>query len=126
MLPVHRVTLPVAAAGCALLAYMALHAGDFTSPCWLVDVALLWPVVVGELTAVKVPRRGHFEEVTLSTAFTLALVISAGTLPAVAALVAASLAQDLLARKAWWRIAFNVGQYTLATCAAGGILALLT
>src|SRR4051794_13350042 len=127
LLPVHRIAFPVSVAGLAVLLWLALHADLTSAPSWPLGLALLGPgVIIGELTAVKVPRRGHYEEVTLSTAFTFALVISAGVLPAVAALVAASILQDVWARKVWWRITFNIGQYTLATAAAGGVLALLT
>src|SRR5262249_40603199 len=39
--------------------------------------------------------------------------------------VAASAIQDLVARKPWWRIGFNVGQYSLPLIAAAGVIALM-
>ncbi|HEY1594488.1 MAG TPA: bifunctional diguanylate cyclase/phosphodiesterase, partial [Thermoleophilaceae bacterium] len=53
------------------------------------------------------------------------LLLGAGLIPAIAAQLAASLVQDLAARKPWWQIGFNIGQYTLTLGAAAGVLTLL-
>jgi diguanylate cyclase (GGDEF)-like protein len=80
-------------------------------------------VLAGELLPLKIPRRGEHEELTVSTTFAFALLLVAGVAPAVVAQTAASVVQDVASRKPWWRVAFNVGQYTLALGAAGLVLA---
>ena len=84
-----------------------------------VEFALLCTgVVFSELLPLKVPRRGTDQDVTVSMAFSFAMLLIAGIAPAVIALGVASLLQDLETRKAWWRAAFNAGQYTLALAAS--------
>jgi diguanylate cyclase (GGDEF)-like protein len=82
-------------------------------------------VVVGELLPLKIPRRGNDEEITFSTTFSFALLLSVGFAPAAVAQGAASVIQDLLARKPIWRVAFNVGQYTVSLAAASLVLRLI-
>jgi diguanylate cyclase (GGDEF)-like protein len=90
--------------------YILSHPGTF----WV----LAGGVLLGEMLPLKIPRRGSDEEITLSTSFSLALLIAGGLGPAVVAQAAASVIQDLHARKPLWRIRFNVGQYTLSMVAA--------
>jgi diguanylate cyclase (GGDEF)-like protein len=75
-------------------------------------------VVLGELLPVKIPRRGNDEEIVLSTSFSVALLLVCGIGPALIAQGAASVIQDLWARKPFWRVRFNLGQYTLSMSAA--------
>jgi diguanylate cyclase (GGDEF)-like protein len=75
-------------------------------------------VLLGEMLPLKIPRRGTDEEITLSTSFSLALLIAGGLGPALVAQAMASIVQDVHSRKPWWRIRFNVGQYTLSMTAA--------
>jgi diguanylate cyclase (GGDEF)-like protein len=75
-------------------------------------------VVLGEMLPVKIPRRGGDEEITLSTSFSLALLLAGGLGPALIAQCSASIIQDIAARKPFWRVRFNVGQYTLSMTAA--------
>jgi diguanylate cyclase (GGDEF)-like protein len=122
MKPVHRVTAPVTLAGIGVLAWLIAHPGTI-APHAGTALLLLGPgVLIGELAPVRIPRRGDDEEITFSTTFTFALLLSAGMLPACGALVASSIVQDLKSRKPLWRVLFNVGQYTLSTAAAGLIL----
>jgi len=96
-------------AGCASVAFAVLLVG----------------VVLGELVPLKLPLRGGDEEVNLSTPFAFALLMSAGLAPALVAQAAASLIQDVVARKPVWRSAFNIGQYVLCLAAAGAVLSAL-
>ncbi|MGH2928850.1 MAG: diguanylate cyclase domain-containing protein, partial [Solirubrobacteraceae bacterium] len=80
-------------------------------------------VLLGEMLPVRIPRRGGGDELlTLSAAFAMALLLVGGLPPALIALGAASAIQDLSARKPFWRVRFNVGQYTLAMVAAWAVI----
>jgi diguanylate cyclase (GGDEF)-like protein len=83
-------------------------------------------VILGEMLPVKIPRRGGDEEITLSTSFSMALLLAGGLGPAVIAQAVASVIQDLSSGKPWWRVRFNVGQYTLSMVAADSVLRLLS
>jgi diguanylate cyclase (GGDEF)-like protein len=82
-------------------------------------------VVLGELVPLKLPLRGGEEEANFSTPFSFALLISAGLAPALIAQAAASVIQDVVARKPVWRSAFNIGQYVLCLAAAHAVLSAL-
>ncbi len=75
-------------------------------------------VLLGEMMPIKIPRRGNDEEITLSASFAMALLLVGGLGPALIAQAAASIVQDRTSGKPWWRIRFNVGQYTLSMVAA--------
>jgi diguanylate cyclase (GGDEF)-like protein len=85
-------------------------------------IALAASVVLGELFPLELPRRSGDGEVTVSTMFSFAMVLGVGLLPALAAQLAASAVQDVMARKPFWQIAFNIGQYTLSLGAAAGVV----
>jgi diguanylate cyclase (GGDEF)-like protein len=80
--------------------------------------------VLGELFPVRVPFRHEAQEVTLSTAFVLAILLTFGLPAAIAVQVLGSVLSDCHLRKVWWKAAFNVGQYTIAWTAGGLALAL--
>ena len=84
--------------------------------------ALAGSVLIGELFPIEAPRRSGDGEITVSVMFSFALLLGLGLVPALAAQLAASLVQDRIARKPWWQVGFNVGQYTLSLAAAGGVL----
>ena len=69
-------------------------------------------VVLAETLPVKIPRRGGDEEITLSTSFVMALLLACGLGPALLTQGLASVIQDVIARKPWWRVAFNLAQYS--------------
>ena len=75
-------------------------------------------VVLGEMLPIKIPRRGDDEELTLSAAFAMAVLLVGGLGPALIAQGAASVLQDATSGKPWWRMRFNFGQYTLSMVAA--------
>ena len=82
-------------------------------------------VMMGEMLPVKIPRRDSDEEIVLSTSFSIALLLAGGLGPAIIAQGAASIVQDSVARKPWWRVRFNLGQYTLSMVAAFVVMRVL-
>src|SRR4051812_37543178 len=82
-------------------------------------------VVVGELLPIDVPRRGVSEQVTISTAFAFAVLLTFGLEAAIVVYTAASLVTDLILRIAPIKIIFNVAQYVVSIAAAGAVLAAL-
>jgi diguanylate cyclase (GGDEF)-like protein len=121
--PVHVFCIAVGFVGtalvCVLLALAPPGAHPFTGVAF---PALAASVILGELFPLELPRRSGDGEVTVSTMFSFALVVGVGLLPAIAAQLAASLIQDVAARKPAWQIAFNVGQYSLSLGAAAGVI----
>lgn len=79
-------------------------------------------VVVGELWPVRIPRRDEHEEITTSSIFAYAMVLSFGLAAAVLVFAVATLASDLTRRKHWWKAGFNAATYVLAVAAAGLVL----
>ncbi|HEY1520624.1 MAG TPA: bifunctional diguanylate cyclase/phosphodiesterase [Solirubrobacteraceae bacterium] len=112
--------------GVALLATLiATTRINFDGPSGAFEfIALAASVVVGELFPLELPRRSGDGEVTVSVMFSFALLLGVGLLPALAAQLAASMLQDRIARKPWWQIGFNIGQYTLSLTAAAAVLKL--
>jgi diguanylate cyclase (GGDEF)-like protein len=123
--PVRVFCVAVALLGAALLgaliAFSPLHLGVFVK---VEFIALAASVMVGELFPLELPRRSGDGEVTVSTMFSFALLLGLGLVPALAGQLVASVVQDRLARKPWWQIGFNIGQYTLSWTAAAGVLKL--
>ncbi|MGO9908613.1 MAG: putative bifunctional diguanylate cyclase/phosphodiesterase [Solirubrobacteraceae bacterium] len=121
--PARFYCVAVAVAGVALLATLVI-----TTPLHL-DLrrsiefaALAASVLVGELFPLELPRRSGDGEITVSVMFSFALLLGMGLVPALAAQLLASVVQDRAARKPWWQMGFNVGQYTLSLAAAAGVL----
>jgi diguanylate cyclase (GGDEF)-like protein len=91
-----------------------------------IDVSLLCLAalaVLGEFVRIRVFRRSAEGELTLSTAFSFAVLLDGGALAACAVLAVASVAADLHARKPASRIWFNAAQYVLSMAGASIILA---
>jgi diguanylate cyclase (GGDEF)-like protein len=82
--------------------------------------------VIGEFVRIRVFRRGADGELTLSTAFSFAVLLDAGPLAACAVLAVASIAADLHARKSAARVWFNAAQYVLSMAGASIILSVLS
>src|SRR5438270_6802662 len=121
--PVRLFCVAVAVVGMALLAtVVAASPLDFDGHRATEFVALAASVLVGELFPLELPRRSGDGEVTVSVMFSFALLLGVGLLPALAAQLVASVVQDRIARKPWWQVGFNIGQYTLSLAAAAGIL----
>jgi diguanylate cyclase (GGDEF)-like protein len=124
--PVHYFCIGIALLGvaivCALLVVDPIGLNNFgTGTFW----ALAISVLIGELFPLEIPRSSGDGEVTVSTMFSFALLLTAGLIPAIAAQALASAVQDGMARKPLWRIGFNIGQYTITLGAATGVLALV-
>ena len=113
----------ITAAGAVVLALLSgsAHFGYITSQ--PVDFGVLsLGIFLGEMMPIKIPRRGNDEEITLSASFVMALLLVGGLGPALIAQGVASVVQDLHSGKPWWRIRFNLGQYTLSMAAADLVL----
>ncbi|MDQ3935721.1 MAG: EAL domain-containing protein [Actinomycetota bacterium] len=115
----------------ALVALAALALAVAASDGWHVDDPAAFAVLAaftltGELLCVPMPRRGSFEDVTLSPAFAFAILVLFGPLPAVAVYAAACLVVEVRERTKPVKAAFNVAQYTLSMSVAAGALALAT
>lgn len=112
----------VTCSGMALLAYVLftqLDRVDWSSPVFWVLVSC---VLAGELLPIKMPRQNEVIWVTISGMFAFSLIITFGIAGALVALIPASVIDDALSRKPFWRWGFNAGVYTIAASAAGGLL----
>ena len=90
----------------------------------LICLSLL--AVGGEFVRIRVFRRGAEGEITLSTAFSFAVLLAGGALAGCIVLGTASAAADLAARKPASRVWFNAAQYVLSMAAAAIALAVLS
>jgi diguanylate cyclase (GGDEF)-like protein len=121
--PVRLYCVAVALVGLALLATVVASASFDLGTKRAIEFAALAPsVLIGELFPLELPRRSGDGEVTVSVMFSFALLLAVGLVPALAAQILASVVQDRIARKPWWQVGFNVGQYTLSLGAAAGVL----
>ncbi|HTC73084.1 MAG TPA: hypothetical protein VK655_09360, partial [Solirubrobacteraceae bacterium] len=111
--PVRVFCVAVAVLGTALLVVLVatsdVDLGGFKTISFL---ALAASVMIGELFPLELPRPSGDGEITVSTMFSFALLLGMGLVPALVAQLAASLVQDRIARKPWWQVGFNIGQYT--------------
>ena len=123
--PVHGYVFLVAFFGLGVFAAL-LVGGDrhgLTSARYLVLAGLL---LIGELFPIKVPRQGEEDEITTSTTFAFAILLSESLVAAVLAQVIASVIADLVHRKPLWKALFNASQYTLALAGCSAVLHSLT
>jgi diguanylate cyclase (GGDEF)-like protein len=123
--PVRGYVIAVMVGGFALLGYL-LVSTDFGSLSATQYAIFSSFVVVGELFPIRVPRGNDTDEITTSTAFSFALLLSGGPLAAVAAQAAGSIVADSLHRKPLWKSAFNAAQYTLSLGLSALVLSSLT
>jgi diguanylate cyclase (GGDEF)-like protein len=124
--PVHIFCNAVALVGVAVLGTLLVVAPPALNVfAGIVFPALSASVILGELFPLELPRRSGDGEVTVSTMFSFALVLGVGLLPALAAQLAASIVQDIVARKPAWQIGFNIGQYTLSLGSAAAVVQLM-
>ncbi|MDP9182561.1 MAG: EAL domain-containing protein [Actinomycetota bacterium] len=91
------------------------------SACWVAAGLLL----VGEVRPLFIPGARDVNGVVLSTAFVFAMLLRYDLTVALLLQVLAVLISDVRRRKAWWRTAFNVGQYSLSWVATWGVMQLL-
>src|SRR4051794_8425374 len=113
----------VAAGTAALIAFGSLAGvgGDClgSATFWLLAAFVL----VGELLPVPVPRRHGLDRVTISTAFTFAILLMFGVVPAMVVYAAASMIADGVQRTSSVKVIFNAAQFVLTVGAVGAALA---
>jgi diguanylate cyclase (GGDEF)-like protein len=114
----------VGLAGLAVLAAIAATGGSWLEAMGTTQWVLALFLVLGELMPIRLA--GHDDEVTTSSAFSFALLVTVGLAPAAIAQAIASTLADLRLRKPLLTTAFNAGQYTIALGAAGLVLTSLT
>src|SRR5215208_138890 len=122
-----RYVLVVAAASLSALGLLMVLEGDKLVA--RIDISLLCLAglaVLGEFVRVRVFRRSAEGELTLSTAFSFAVLLDSGALAACVVLAIASVAADVHAGKPIARIGFNAAQYVLSMAGASVILAMLS
>ena len=123
--PVYVYVLVVSALGVAVVALL-LTQGDVGSDIFSARSFVFAAfVVLGELLPITIPRQGEEDEITTSTPFALALLLTAGVFPAIVAQVVGSVVADLTRRKPWWKAGFNAAQYSLSLLACGATLMVL-
>ena len=126
LVTVRRYCAAVFVVGCAVVAVLAATADvRYIALYPLTFGGLSAALILGELLPVTIPRRGGDEAITLSTSFTMALLLAGGFAPALIAQGSASIIQDVVSRKPWWRVLFNVAQYALSMAAALSVMRLL-
>src|SRR4051794_22063829 len=99
--PLYRYLLAVAALGAAVLVALSIvHADELLAPSGLLLLLALF-VVLGELLPIQLPRRDT--EITTSTTFAFAIVLSFGMTAAIVAQAIGSLVTDVVRRRSPWR-----------------------
>src|ERR1051326_4511860 len=105
--PVHVFCVAVGIAGAALVcALVAVSPPETHSFLGVAFPLLAVSVILGELFPLQTQPRSGEGEVAVPTMFSFALVLGVGLLPAIAAQLAASLIQDVVARKPAWQVVF--------------------
>jgi diguanylate cyclase (GGDEF)-like protein len=92
---------------------------------WPQVLVLTACTILGELRPVRLVRRERSNSggvVTTSTAFAFAILVMAGPAAAAVSLGLASLLADIHGRKSWYKVAYNLGQYTLSVAGAALVL----
>ena len=90
------------------------------------EFAVLAALVIGfELRPLLAPGNGDGNGIAVSVAFVFTAMIMYGLDEALLLMAVATVLADWARRKAWWRTAFNIGQYALSYGAAAAVLALL-
>src|SRR4051794_11934677 len=119
MTPLTRYLSAVSAVGLALLAGVAVlgaselaHFGGGQH--WI----FLAGLIVGETVPMRIVHDGSEGEITTSSTFAMALLLSAGAPAAMIGLTLGALVADVLQRKPPVRALFNVGQYAVSMFAA--------
>ena len=120
----NRYLAVVGFAGFALLAAIAVTGDSWLRAMGTTQWVLALFLVLGELMPIRLA--GHDDEVTTSSAFSFALLLTVGLAPAAIAQAVASTLADVRLRKSPLTTLFNAGQYTLALGVAALVLFGLT
>src|SRR3954447_18977851 len=120
------VTAVILVGGLCTVALFLVDAGEL--PLVLTPEVALFALfaLVGDFLPLKVFTRGAEGEVTTSTCFAVAAMLTAGPLAALLALAGTNLIADGLRRKPLKKILFNVGQYAVTVAASGAVLQIAT
>ncbi|MBW3601225.1 MAG: EAL domain-containing protein [Actinobacteria bacterium] len=94
-------------------------------PPWADVMVFAALVVLGELFPLKVARRREAGEVTISSPFTYALLLTVGATFAIVAQAVGCIVADWAQHKPWQRIAFNAAEYSVSLAAGAAVLQLL-
>src|SRR3954451_3255663 len=122
-----RYVVVVSLASLSALALLVMLEGDDLVDRLDVSLGCLAALaVLGEFVRIRVFRRSAEGELTLSTAFSFAVLLDSGALAACAVLAVASVAGDPHSRKPAARVWFNAAQYVLSMAGASIILAVLS
>src|SRR3954454_2661225 len=119
MTPLTRYLSAVSAVGLTLLAGVAVLGGSELAHFggaqhWI----FLAGLIVGETVPMRIVHDGSEGEITTSSTFAMALLLSAGAPAAMIGLTLGAVAADALQRKPPARALFNVGQYAVSMFAA--------
>src|SRR5262245_23392248 len=110
----------VAVLGVGLHAWLLAAGFRGPPPSHLADLVVLAALLVlSEQRPLVVQRRGERGTITLSAIFACAILLRWDIVVAITVQVAASLVEDIVGRRSWWKSAFNAGQYSLSLAAAG-------
>jgi diguanylate cyclase (GGDEF)-like protein len=120
----NRYLAVVGFAGFALLGAIAATGDSWIGAMGPTQWVLALFLVLGELMPIRLA--GHDDEVTTSSAFSFALLLTVGLAPAAVAQAVASTLADVRLRKSPLTTLFNAGQYTLALGVAALVLFALT
>ena len=116
----------VSCAGIAVLLFIVASAGG--QPLRSAGAGL-WVLLAfglfGEVVPLTIARGDEENELSTSPAFVFAILLIWGPVPAIVVTAVASVVRDVAKRKAWYKVAFNLGQYTLAFFAAALVLRVL-
>ncbi len=129
---VYRYVAAVSVLGLAVLVWTAFDRSaeiPRDSKEWLTLALLTFFIVLGELRPIQVSRGEDKEEITTSTTFAFALLLSFGTALAVLVQAGACLVGEVILHRRqgqWWKSLFNVAQLTLALAGSGAVLRLFT
>jgi len=110
-------TLALMAIGALPAAVAQMVRADQLGPFLMITVL----VFISEMRPIVMSRLEN-DPVSISQAFVFATLFVWGQVPATVLIAGAVLVSELLARKPPWKVAFNVGNYTLALAAAWAVL----
>jgi diguanylate cyclase (GGDEF)-like protein len=113
----------ISGCGAVVLAYLVLSTGlrpivDAGPSLWVLMAFGLF----GELVPLTIARGDEENELSTSSAFVFAILLVWGLMPAALLYALASVGRDINKRKEWWKVSFNLGQYTLSLAAAAVVL----
>ncbi|MEA2452498.1 MAG: hypothetical protein QOG04_1208 [Actinomycetota bacterium] len=83
-------------------------------------------VLLGEFVRIRIFHGRETVMVTVGDPFTLAILFTFGLGPALLAKVVATVIEDVYRRQVWWKLLFNVAQFSMSLGAAYGILMYVT